>query len=112
MINTREDFPIHVRTRWLDYSPALHWHTRTRFEAALRSSASRIRWVNVRISGSDGDLAKRVCDVEVVMKTDGIVAASAADSDAYRAADAAARRVRTVVRRHVDRAREELRRAA
>ena len=110
-MNAREAFPIHVRTRWLDYSPALHWHTRTRIEAALRSSASRIRWVNVRISGGDRSPDERTCDVEVVMKPDGLVAASAAATDPYRAADAAARRARTVVRRHVDRARD-LRRAA
>jgi ribosome-associated translation inhibitor RaiA len=111
MITTSDAFPIHVRTRWLDFSPALHWYTRTRLEAALRSSASRIRWVNVRISDGDGSPGERICDVEVVLKPDGLVAASATSPDPYRAADAAARRARIVVRRHVDRARE-LRRAA
>ena len=112
MITAREAIPIHVRTPWLDYSPALHRHARTRIEAALRSSATRIRWVNARISARDGCREERVCELEVVMKPHGLVVASAAAVDAYRAADIAARRARTLVRRHVARTRDERRRAA
>jgi ribosome-associated translation inhibitor RaiA len=112
MTNAQHAFPIHVRTRWLDYSPALLSHTRTRIDAALRSCASRVRWVNVRISDGDGTRDERVCHVDVVLKPDELVTATAADADPYRAATAAARRARTVVRRHVERRREELRQAA
>ena len=108
MTKRRERFPIQVRTRWLDYSPSLHSHARTRLEAALRSFASRIHSVNVRISAHGGPEERR-CEVDVAMTPAGLVAASAAGPDAYRAVEAAARRTRALVRRHVARARQDLR---
>jgi ribosome-associated translation inhibitor RaiA len=105
-------FPVHVRSRWLDYSPALHNHTRTRVDAALRAHGSRVKWVRVRISGGEGASEERLCEIEVAVKPDAVLTVSAADVDAYRATDTAIRRARTAVRRHVDRTREELRRAA
>lgn len=109
---THHTFPVHVRSRWLDYSPALHNHARTRVDAALRAHATRVQWVKVRLTGGDGAPEERICEIEVTMKPDGLLTVSASDVDAYRATDAAIRRARTAVRRHVDRAREELRRAA
>ena len=107
-----QTFPVHVRSRWLDYSPALHNHTRTLIEAALRAHASRVHSVQVRLSGGEGTLEERICEIEIALKPDGVLLVSAADVDACRATDAAVRRARTAVRRHVERAREELRRAA
>ena len=109
---TQQTFPVHVRSRWLDYSPALHSHTRIRVEAALRAHASRVQWVKVRLSGGEGAPEERICEIEVAMKPGGSLTVSAADLDVYRATDAAIRRARTAVRRHAERAREELRRAA
>ena len=109
---TQQTFPVHVRSRWLDYSPALHSHTRTRVEAALGAHASRVRSVKVRLSGGEGTPEERICEIEVAMRPDGVLTVSASDLDAYRATDAAIRRARAAVRRHVDRARAELRRAA
>ena len=109
---TQQTFPVHVRSRWLDYSPALHNHTRTGVDAALRAHASRVHWVKVRLSGGEGAPEEKLCEIEVAMKPDGVLTVSAADVDAYRATDTAIRRARTAVRRHVDRSRDALRRAA
>ena len=111
MTQTREAFPIHVRTRWLDYSPALHSHTRARLDAALRANAPQIQSVTARFSGGESRHDERVCEVDVVVRPGGLVVASATAADAYRAADVAARRARLLVRRHLARARN-LRRAA
>ena len=111
MTKTRDAFPIHVRTRWLDYSPALHAHARARIEAALHSSASRVQSVTVRILDSDSRRGARTCEVEVVLRPGGFVVASVTAPDAYSAADLATRRARLLVRRHLARARD-VRRAA
>ena len=99
----RTELPIHVRTQWLDFSPALHWHARTRIDATLHAFRSRIRSVNVKISDHDSSPGARRCDIEIVLTASGWLSVSAEDTDAYRAVDAAVRRARTVVRRHVDR---------
>jgi ribosome-associated translation inhibitor RaiA len=97
-------FPIHVRTGWLDYSPALHSHVRTRVEAALRAFASHIRWVAVRVGPGPG--RRRSCDIEVVLAPAVWVPAFDEGEDAYTAVDAAARAARRVVGRELRRARE------
>ena len=97
------DFPIHVRTEWLDFSPALHSHARTQIGAALHAFRCRIRSVNVKIFDHDSGPRARRCDIEIVLTASGWLSVSADDTDAYRAVDAAARRARTVVRRYVDR---------
>ena len=63
-MHNRSSFPIHVRTRWLDYSPALHWHARRHVQAALRAFEPRIRWVNVKMAGT-GAAPDRTCDIEL-----------------------------------------------
>jgi hypothetical protein len=30
MQTSQTTFPVHVRTRWLDFSPAFHWHAMER----------------------------------------------------------------------------------
>lgn len=99
------DFPIHLHTRWLDFSPALHWHARTRIRAALRAFRARIRWVTVRIADAGGVPGVRRCEMEVMLAPTGRLSVSASDADPYRAVAAAARRARVVLRRHLDRTR-------
>jgi hypothetical protein len=112
-MTTRAAIPTHIRTRWLDYSPALHWHARTRVQAALRPFASRVRWINVRITPGDGLRGERTCDIEVMLIPLGWVTASGTAADAYRAVDEAVRTVKGLVRREVPRRRDaELRRIA
>jgi ribosome-associated translation inhibitor RaiA len=104
--------PIHIRTRWLDYSPALHAHARTRVESALHPWRSHVGRVMVRIADVDGAPRARSCAIAVSLDQGGWVSALAVDDDAYRAVDAAARRIRSVVRRRIGRSRDVLRGAA
>ena len=99
----RTGFLINVRTPWLDFSPALHWHAQTRIDAMLHGFRSRIRLVNVKVSDHDSSSGARRCDIEIVFTASGSLSVLAYDADAYRAVATAARRARTVVRRHVER---------
>ena len=105
-MRVHESFPVHVRMRWLDFSPALQWYTRRRFESALRRFASRIRSVSVRIADGDGlrsGASDRICDVEIFLHPSGSLLASGSAPDAYLSVARAAHRARTVVRGHVSR---------
>jgi ribosome-associated translation inhibitor RaiA len=105
-MTTRAAIPTHIRTRWLDYSPALHWHARTRVQAALRPFASRVRWIHVRITPGEGPRGERTCDIEAMLIPSGWLTASGTAADAYRAVDEAVRKIRGLLRREVPRRRD------
>lgn len=109
MTEQRELYPVQLRMRWLDYSPALNWHARRRVDTALRRFGNRVREVNVQISdgnGPRGGADDKRCDIEVMLRPSGSVAVSAAAGDPYLAVDLAVRRLRAVVRAHLARRRE------
>lgn len=104
-MQTHESFPVSVRMRWLDFSPALQWYARRRLELALRRFASRIRGATVQIADGNGPRGgdDKVCDVEILLHPSGSLQASASAADAYQSVARAVRRARAVVRGHVSR---------
>jgi putative sigma-54 modulation protein len=105
MTQPHEPFPVHIRMRWLDFSPSLHWYTGRRMESALRRFAPRIRAVNVQIADGNGPRGgdDKVCEVEILVHPSVSLMASAAAPDAYQSVARAAHRARAVVRAHLDR---------
>jgi len=98
---TAQRFPVRLRTGWLDFAPALQWHTGRRLQSALRPFRTRIRHVNVRVSDAPGEVDARQCEIGVVMQSGQAVRASATARGAYESVDLAADRVRALVRRHI-----------
>lgn len=92
-------FPVYVRTRWLDFSPALQWHATRKVESALQPFASRIRAVTVEIADSEGSLAGRTCVIQVVMHTRAFLSASATGAGIYESIEGAIARIRAIMRR-------------
>ncbi len=92
MDRTRPIFPTILRTGWIDFSPALHWHIPRLVESALQDFASRIASVKVQIAIEDNFRA-RTCTIEVRLKPAGCVAASATGSDALQAVERATERI-------------------
>jgi ribosome hibernation promoting factor len=114
MKHVQESFPVRLRMRWLDFSPALQWYATRRVEIALRRFASRIREVNVLIADSNGPRGgadDKACEIDVHLQPSGSLTVSSAAPDAYLAVDRAVRRARAVVRGHVGRTREHRERA-
>lgn len=108
MSQATQAFPVHVRMRWLDFSPALHWYARRRIEHALRRFAARIHRVNVQIAdgnGPRGGADDKRCEIEVFLHPSGSLLVSGAASDPYLSVDRAVRRARAIVRGHVGRER-------
>jgi hypothetical protein len=92
---TQRTFPIHLRTRWQDFSPALHWHTSQTVTAHLAPFGLRIRSVKVRITDADfQDLSRRTCAIEVALKPFGVASATATGADVREIVSRAAERVR------------------
>ena len=78
MQTTQHTFPIHVRTGWIDFSPALHWYATQKVRSALRPVASRVRAVTVRIADHEAhDPSTRLCAIDVTLKPAGITSATA-----------------------------------
>ena len=78
MQTTQHTFPIHVRTRWIDFSPALHWYATQKVRSALRPVASRVRAVTVRIADHEPhDPSTKLCAIDVALKPAGTIAATA-----------------------------------
>jgi ribosome-associated translation inhibitor RaiA len=96
-------FPVHVRTRWIDFSPALRWYTARKIESALQPFASRIRSVYVRITDVPDDLDSRTCAIQVLIKPFAFASASATGADPYESVDRATQRVRSIVQRRLAR---------
>src|SRR4051812_33431795 len=78
MQTTQHTFPIHVRTGWTDFSPALHWYATQKVRSALRAVASRVRAVTVRIADHEPhDPSARLCAIDVALKPAGTITATA-----------------------------------
>jgi hypothetical protein len=69
-------FPVHLRTGWVDYSPALHWYAGQKVRSVLTGFAPRIRSVSVRIADHEAhDVASRRCTIDVTLKSGVVVSA-------------------------------------
>lgn len=108
MMLAHESFPIHLRTRWLDFSPALHEHATRRIDFALGRFAPRIRTVNVVISDENGPRHgpdDKTCEIEVMLVRGGSLSVSATAADPYQSVERAARKASAIMRAHVGRRR-------
>ena len=94
-------FPVNVQTRWLDFSPALRWHTVRKVESSLQPFTSRIRAVTVRITDADGDLVGRRCLIQVVLHPSVFISASATGAGPYESVERAIARVRAIMHRRL-----------
>jgi ribosome-associated translation inhibitor RaiA len=99
MQTAQQPFPVHVRTGWIDYSPALHWYATQKVRSALRSVASRIRAVTVRIADHEPhDPSTRLCAIDVSVKPTGTISATSTGRNVCElidhAADAAVEKLR------------------
>lgn len=102
-------FPVHLRMRWLDFSPALHWYATRRIETALRRFADRVRYVDVQIADANGPRRgpdDKTCEIEVFLHPSGTLKVSDAADDPYLTVDRAVRRLRAAVRGRLGRTHE------
>lgn len=82
MQSTSHAFPVHVRTGWIDFSPAVQWYAPHKLKTALEPVAEYVRSVTLRIADREpGDLATRVCTVDVSLKPTGALTASVTGTD-------------------------------
>ncbi len=85
-----QPFPVHVRTGWIDFSPAVQQYASERIRSALAHHAAQIRSVSVRISSADPRRpAQRRLHVQVTTDTDS-VAVSPSGVDLFALVDQAA----------------------
>lgn len=108
-MQAQEPIRVHLRMRWLDFSPALHHYATRRIEVAFRRFASRIRSVNVQIADANGPRRTaddKVCEIEVLLHPSGSLNVSATAADPYLSVDRAVRRARAIVRGHIARERD------
>jgi hypothetical protein len=90
MHKARQQFPVYVRTGWMDYSPALHHHATERVGSLLAGFAPQIRSVTVRIADDASPNARqRRCDIEVMTKAAGPISASSVGVNPFRLVDGA-----------------------
>jgi ribosome-associated translation inhibitor RaiA len=108
MTLSQESFPVRIRTRWLDFSPALHWYAQRRTAFAFRRFAARVRRVDVVIADSNGPRGgdDKICEIEVFLNPAGSILVSARSDDPYQSVDRAIRRARASLRASIDRARD------
>ena len=84
MQTQRHAFPIHVRTGWIDFSPALHSYVTGRVTRTLSPFASRIASVAVRIGNQEPhDPATRLCAIDIQLKADGAISSVSSGRDVY-----------------------------
>jgi hypothetical protein len=101
MRDARQQFPVHVRTGWTDYSPALHDHATQRVASRLAGFAPQIRSVIIRIADDASHHARqRRCDIEVVTTHAGPIAASSVGVNPFRLVDGAVDTVFELLRQH------------
>jgi ribosome-associated translation inhibitor RaiA len=82
-MRSAQQFPIHVRTGWIDFSPALRYYVSQRIQFLFEPCAAPIRSITVHISGADPHRpVQRRCDIEVAT-TDGGISASAVGADVF-----------------------------
>jgi hypothetical protein len=101
MRNARLPFPIRVRTRWGDYSPALHYHVSQRISAGLSGCAAQIRAVAVRIRDDElHNIAQRRCEIEVTTTDAGRISASSVGINLFSLVDHTVDAVVAMLRQH------------
>lgn len=99
MRHAPQRFPVDVRSGWLDYSPAVHYHASQQIRSGLTEFASQIRAVTVRISdGEPHQTAQRQCEIEVMMTHAGQVSASSVVVNLFTLLDGAVDSVVDVLR--------------
>jgi hypothetical protein len=90
MQTAQHPFPVHVRTGWIDFSPALHWYATHKVKTALRPVASRVRAVTVRFADHEPhDPSTRLCAIDVGVKPAGTISATSAGRNVYELVDRA-----------------------
>ena len=91
MQTAQHPFPVHVRTGWIDFSPALQWYATQKVRSVLRPVASRVRAVTVRIADHEPqDPSTRVCAVDVALKPAGTISATSTGRNVFEIVDRAA----------------------
>ncbi|HEX6974938.1 MAG TPA: HPF/RaiA family ribosome-associated protein [Vicinamibacterales bacterium] len=107
----REDsIVVRVHLNWLDFSPALRHHATECIDATLGPYASTIREVIVQVADADGPRRgphDKRCDVEVLLRPFGALAASATATDAFAAVERAVRHARALVATRLSAEREQ-----
>jgi ribosome-associated translation inhibitor RaiA len=87
---TQQPFAVRVHTGWIDFSPALQSYAAAKVTQALGSFASRIRSVEVRIAEHEPhNPATRLCVIDVVLKSVGVLSTTATGRDPYALVDEA-----------------------
>jgi hypothetical protein len=90
MQTAQHPFPVHLRTGWIDFSPALHWYVTQKVRSALRPVASRVRAVTVRIAdGEPHDPSTRLCAIDVTLKPAGTISATSSGGNVCELVDRA-----------------------
>jgi hypothetical protein len=90
MQTAQHPFPVHVRTGWIDFSPALQWYATQKVRSVLRPVASRVRAVTVRIADHEPhDPSTRLCAIDVILKSAGTISATSAGRNVYELVDRA-----------------------
>ena len=83
-------FLVHVRTGWIDFSPALHWYATQKVRSVLRPVASRVRAVTVRIADHEPhDPSTRLCAIDVTLKSARTISATSVGRNVYELVDRA-----------------------
>jgi hypothetical protein len=100
METTQHQFPVHVQTGWIDFSPALHWYATQKVRSVLRPVASRVRSVTVRVADHEPhDPATRLCAVDVSLRPGGAISVTSTGRNVSelvgRATDATLEKLRT-----------------
>ena len=90
MRTEQQQFPIEVRTGWVDYSPALRYHASQQVGARLARFAGLIRSVTVRFSDdAPGTAAQRRCDIDVTTRDGGPISGSSVGVERFTLVDRA-----------------------
>jgi ribosome-associated translation inhibitor RaiA len=83
-MHNSQQFPVDVRTGWIDFSPALRHHASERIRSLLAQFALQVRSVTVRISDAEPHRpAHRRCDIEVMTTHAGAITASSIGLDVF-----------------------------
>ena len=86
----QHSFLVHVRTGWIDFSPALQWYATQKVRSVLRPVASRVRAVTVRIADHEPhDPSTRLCAIDIGVKPAGTISATSAGRNVYELVDRA-----------------------
>lgn len=99
MTSRRPIVPVTLRTGWIDFSPALHWHAARAMALATRPFASCVRAVTLHLTHREAsDLQARRCTVDIELATGGMLTTTVTGSDLGELIDRAAAALVTAVR--------------